>query len=113
MSITPDNYTFLLSILVLAAVVLGGVGNMPGVIVGAVLVAYLPERFRTFDEARYMIFGAALVVTMIFRPQGLIPSRRRASELAENIGLGGMGSLGGELGHLPPREVGEVPEDVA
>ena len=106
-SITPDNYTFLLSILVLAAVVLGGVGNLPGVIVGAVIVAYLPERFRTFSEARYMIFGAALVVTMIFRPQGLIPSRRRASELTDNIGLGGMGSLGGELGHLPPREVGE------
>jgi branched-chain amino acid transport system permease protein len=54
-----------------------------------------------------MIFGAALVVTMIFRPQGLIPSRRRASEMAENIGLGGMGSLGGEIGHLPPREVSE------
>jgi branched-chain amino acid transport system permease protein len=106
-SITPQNYTFLVSILVLAAVVLGGIGNMPGVIVGAILVAYLPERFRSFNEARYMIFGAALVITMIFRPQGLIPSRRRASEMAENVGLGGMGSLGGEIGHLPPREVGE------
>ncbi len=106
-SITPDNYTLILSILILAAVVLGGAGNMPGVIVGAILVAYLPERFRTFNEARVMIFGAALVATMIFRPQGLFPSRQRASELTDNVGLGGMGSLGGELGHLSPREVGE------
>ena len=44
--ITPDNFTLQLSILFLAAVVLGGAGNIPGVILGAFLVAYLPERFR-------------------------------------------------------------------
>ena len=49
-SITPDNFDLMLSILFLAAVVLGGAGNVPGVVIGAVLVAYLPERFRFLDD---------------------------------------------------------------
>ncbi len=80
-SITPDNFLFILSILFLSAVVLGGSGNMPGVVLGAVVVAYLPERFRGFAEYRVLVFGAVLVAMMIFRPQGLLPSRRRAAEL--------------------------------
>jgi ABC-type branched-subunit amino acid transport system permease subunit len=64
-----------LSILFLAAVVLGGPGNMPGVVLGAVVVSYLPERFRFLDTSRYFWFGVALVVMMIFRPQGLWPRR--------------------------------------
>lgn len=80
-SITPDNFLFILSILFLSAVVLGGSGNMPGVVLGAVVVAYLPERFRGFAEYRVLVFGAVLVATMVFRPQGLLPSRRRAAEL--------------------------------
>ncbi len=82
-SITPDNFLFILSILFLSAVVLGGSGNMPGVILGAVVVAYLPERFRGFAEYRVLVFGAVLVAMMIFRPQGLLPSRRRAAELRQ------------------------------
>ncbi|HUP86472.1 MAG TPA: hypothetical protein VM143_12460 [Acidimicrobiales bacterium] len=93
-SITPDNFNLLLSFLFLAAVVLGGSGNLVGVIFGAVLLAYLPERFRVFSELRVLVFGAALVVVMIFRPQGLIPSRRRAAELTDDEGGGGMGPLG-------------------
>ena len=84
-SITPDNFTLISSILFLAAVVLGGSGNLVGVIVGAALLAYLPERFRVFAELRVLVFGAALVAVMIFRPQGLIPSRRRAAELSEPV----------------------------
>jgi branched-chain amino acid transport system permease protein len=80
-SISPDNFLFILSILFLSAVVLGGSGNMPGVVLGAVVVAYLPERFRGFAEYRVLVFGAVLVAMMIFRPQGLLPSRRRAAEL--------------------------------
>jgi branched-chain amino acid transport system permease protein len=97
-SITPDNFVFNLSILFLAAVVLGGSGNIPGVILGAVVVAYLPERFRQFQQYRVLIFGAALVLVMIFRPQGLLPSRRRAKEFLEPEPGGGMGALGGETG---------------
>jgi branched-chain amino acid transport system permease protein len=96
-SITPANFTLILSILILSAVVLGGAGNMFGVIVGAIVVAYLPERFRGFQSSRVLVFGAALVAMMIFRPQGLIPSRRRAAELA-TPGEGGMGALGAEVG---------------
>jgi branched-chain amino acid transport system permease protein len=93
-SITPDNFTLILSILFLAAVVLGGSGNLVGVIVGAALLAYLPERFRVFAELRVLVFGAALVAVMIFRPQGLIPSRRRAAELVEADSAGGLGTIG-------------------
>jgi len=94
-SITPDNFTLILSILFLAAVVLGGSGNLVGVIVGAIVVAYLPERFRGFAELRVLVFGAALVVMMIFRPQGLLPSRRRAAELADEPAPSAR--LGGEV----------------
>ena len=80
-AITPDNFPLLLSILVLSAVVLGGSGNLPGVILGAFLVAWLPERFRGFADYRVLVFGAALVIMMIFRPEGLLPSRRRRSTL--------------------------------
>ncbi|MEI7548140.1 MAG: branched-chain amino acid ABC transporter permease, partial [Actinomycetota bacterium] len=66
---------------VCAAVVLGGSGNIPGVILGAFLVGYLPERFRNYQEWRIFMFGLALVVMMIFRPQGILPSRQRSSEL--------------------------------
>ncbi len=82
-SITPDSFNLVLSILFLAAVVLGGAGNVPGVVIGAVLVAYLPERFRFLDESRVFWYGVAFVVMMIFRPQGIFPSRRRAAELAD------------------------------
>ncbi|MBT2209891.1 MULTISPECIES: branched-chain amino acid ABC transporter permease [Actinomadura] len=94
-SINPDNFTFLVSALILAGVVLGGSGNIPGVMLGAFVVAWLPERFRFMQDYRMLIFGAALVLMMIFRPEGLWPSRRRKAELAE--GTGGMGSMGAEV----------------
>jgi branched-chain amino acid transport system permease protein len=79
--INPDNFPFLLSILFLSAVVLGGSGNLAGAIVGAVVISYGPERIRNFSDKRYFVFGVVLVVVMVFRPQGLVPSRRRAAEL--------------------------------
>jgi branched-chain amino acid transport system permease protein len=82
-SITPDPFNLTLSILFLAAVVLGGSGNLAGAIVGAVLIGYLPERFRGFAEYRVLVFGAALVIMMVFRPQGIVPNRRRAAELED------------------------------
>ncbi|MGH8899657.1 MAG: branched-chain amino acid ABC transporter permease [Egibacteraceae bacterium] len=97
-AITPDNFTLILSILFLSAVVLGGSGNLVGVIVGAVVVAYLPERFRGFQELRVLVFGAVLVAMMVFRPQGLIPSGRRTAELAHAQAAGGPGAFGTETG---------------
>jgi branched-chain amino acid transport system permease protein len=114
-AITPDNFQFLLSILILSAVVLGGSGNVPGVILGAFIVAWLPEYLRgasfgkfvvrqahhvlprahDFSDLRVLFFGGALVVLMIFRPEGLLPSRQRQAEMAE--GQGGMGRMGAEV----------------
>ncbi|ACY98402.1 MULTISPECIES: branched-chain amino acid ABC transporter permease [Thermomonospora] len=94
-SIIPNNFPFILSATILAAVVLGGSGNIPGVMLGAFLVAWLPERFRGLEDYRVLIFGAALVAMMALRPEGILPSRQRKAELAE--GTGGMGSMGAEV----------------
>jgi branched-chain amino acid transport system permease protein len=98
-SIVPDDFVFKFSILFLAAVVLGGSGNIPGVILGAVVVGYLPERFRGLQDTRYLWFGAALVVMMIFRPQGLLPARRREAEMKDTSKPGGAstGPMGAEV----------------
>jgi branched-chain amino acid transport system permease protein len=74
--ISPASFLLLYSILFVAAVVVGGAGNRWGVIVGAIAVAYLPERFRGFTDYRVMVFGCALIALAIFRPQGLLPPRR-------------------------------------
>ena len=74
--VAPDLFQLKVSILFLAAVVLGGPGNRPGVVVGAIVVSYLPDRFRFLDTSRYFWFGVVLVVLMIFRPQGLWPRRQ-------------------------------------
>ncbi|TAM93259.1 MAG: branched-chain amino acid ABC transporter permease [Jatrophihabitans sp.] len=65
------------SILFLAAVVLGGAGNKVGVIVGGFLISYIPDRFTSISEYKFLIFGIALIVLMIFRPQGLLGARQR------------------------------------
>jgi branched-chain amino acid transport system permease protein len=93
--IAPTNFPFILSATILAAVLLGGAGNLPGVILGAFLIAWLPERFRGFADYRILVFGAALVLMMALRPQGLLPSRQRSAEMKE--GTGGMGALGAEV----------------
>ena len=100
--IDPTIFSYTVSILVLAAVVLGGSGNLAGVILGAFIVAWLPERFRGFAEYRILIFGAALVVMMIFRPQGLLPSRRRQAEMADQGAGGGL-----NVALMPPAAEGD------
>jgi branched-chain amino acid transport system permease protein len=102
--INPDNFPFFFSVIILAAVVLGGMASIPGVVAGAFAIGFLPEYLRDaaagdwltdrlnwltggeardITEYRVLLFGAALVAIMVFRPQGLIPSRQRAAELAE------------------------------
>ncbi|GAB3598763.1 branched-chain amino acid ABC transporter permease [Angustibacter peucedani] len=85
--INPETFPLLLSILFLAAVVVGGSGNRLGVIVGAIVVSYLPELFRSFADYRVLVFGALLVILANFRPQGLLPPRRsvRAKKLDERL----------------------------
>jgi branched-chain amino acid transport system permease protein len=74
--INPNSFIILLSMLFVAAVIIGGPGNRWGAIAGGVLVAYLPERFRGLSDWRLLIFGLALMLIVTFRPQGLLPPRR-------------------------------------
>ncbi len=85
--INPQSFLLLFSILFLAAVVIGGQGNRWGVLVGAILVAYLPERFREFADFRVLVFGLALVVLASLRPEGLLPPRRtlRAKQMEQEL----------------------------
>ena len=75
--INPGSFTLLESVMILVAVVLGGTGSIPGVVLGALLVTLIPEYFRALSDYRMLMFGAALVVMPIFRPQGIIPKVRR------------------------------------
>lgn len=70
--VSPESFTFFESVIILCMVVLGGMGSIPGIILGAFLLIALPEFFREFMDYRMLAFGAALVAMMIFRPQGLL-----------------------------------------
>jgi branched-chain amino acid transport system permease protein len=75
--IAPESFSFWESVLMFALIILGGAGSIPGVILGAFLIAGLPEIFREFASARMLIFGAAMVAMMIFRPGGVLPAQPR------------------------------------
>ncbi|QPC92616.1 branched-chain amino acid ABC transporter permease [Mesorhizobium sp. INR15] len=70
-SVYPNSFNLLLSINVLALIVIGGIGSIQGVIVGAILLVGLPELLREFGEYRFLFYGAALIAIMIMRPKGL------------------------------------------
>lgn len=80
---TPGDFTVQASILVLVLVIFGGMGSIPGAVVGAAVLQWLPQALRGHIEQQdlYIYYGALLVAMMIFRPQGLLPSRRRSREL--------------------------------
>ncbi len=89
-----NSSTFVLqfSILMVAGVVIGGSGNIAGAILGGALISYIPDRLRGISdpifhtdlyEYRFALFGIVIIVIMLLRPQGLIPSRRRAMELKD------------------------------
>jgi len=82
-AISPESFTFNQSVQILIIVALGGLGSIPGIILGAIVVIGLPEALRavSLDQARLLIFALALIALMIFRPEGLWPSRQRQREL--------------------------------
>lgn len=98
--VSPESFGLFESIMVLCMVVLGGMGNIPGVILGAVVLTVLPEVFRHWagpaqqalfgqifidpESMRLLLFGIALILVMRFRPMGLLPSARRKAELVEH-----------------------------
>lgn len=79
--VNPESFTFIESALILAIVVLGGMGSQIGVILAAVLLTVLPEVAREFAEYRMLIFGLVMVLMMMWRPQGLLPMKRPHVEL--------------------------------
>jgi branched-chain amino acid transport system permease protein len=79
-AVSPMSFSFMQSITVLLAVVMGGLGSIPGVILGGALVILLPEFLRGVAEWRYLVFGLVLILLMIFRPVGLWPARSSAKE---------------------------------
>jgi branched-chain amino acid transport system permease protein len=80
----PQSFQFLVSINVLCLIIIGGMGSIPGVIVGGLALVGLPEILREFADFRYLVYGAVLVAMMLIRPEGLIPEARRELELHED-----------------------------
>jgi branched-chain amino acid transport system permease protein len=85
MIISPGNFSFMESCLIFVIVLLGGLGSIPGNLLGAAIIVVFPEIFRQFATYRLLFFGAALVAMMVFRPGGIFPRRR------ERAGLRGLG----------------------
>ena len=79
--VNPESFTFIESALILAIVVLGGMGSQLGVIVAAIILTVLPELAREFSEYRMLIFGLVMILMMIWRPQGLLPMKRHQVEV--------------------------------
>jgi len=87
--INPASFTFLESAIILCIVVLGGMGSIFGVIVGALVLILLPEHLRALSEYRMLAFGSILVVMMIFRPQGIVANIRRSYHFENKPGDAG------------------------
>ncbi len=79
--VSPESFSFIESALILAIVVLGGMGSQVGVIVAAILITVLPELAREFSEYRMLIFGLVMILMMVWRPQGLLPMKRHHVEV--------------------------------
>jgi len=75
--INPASFTFWESAIILSIVVIGGMGSIRGVIAGAIILVLVPEYLRDFAEFRMLLFGAIMVLVMVFRPQGLISAKRK------------------------------------
>jgi branched-chain amino acid transport system permease protein len=83
----PEDHNLMVSINVVAVVIVGGMGNIPGVIAGALMLKGLPEVLRQLEDYRVMVFGALLIVMMLWRPAGMIPSARRKMEVEKDKGV--------------------------
>jgi branched-chain amino acid transport system permease protein len=84
--IAPESFSFWESVLMFLIVILGGSGSIPGMILGAFLIVGLPEVFRGFATGRMLVYGAAMVLMMIFRNEGILPPRPRRFPIIEMLG---------------------------
>ena len=81
--ISPDSFVFFQSVIVLCMIIFGGMGNIPGVVLGAVILIAVPEKLREYEHLRLLLFGVGLTAMMLFRPEGILPSERRRRELRQ------------------------------
>ena len=86
--ISPEQFQLNVSVLVLACVVFGGIGNIWGVMLGAAILGYMPARIRFISDARMLVFGVVLVLVMNFRPDGLLPRKKREKALVKKSAEG-------------------------
>ena len=82
--INPASFTIWESIIILCVVVLGGMGSVVGVIFGALVLILLPEYLRAFSEYRMLLFGTIMVIMMVFRPGGIVPTVRKTYQFKKN-----------------------------
>ena len=82
--INPASFTIWESVMILCIVVLGGMGSILGVILGALVLILLPEYLRAFSEFRMLVFGASMIIMMIFRPGGIITSVRQTYKYSKS-----------------------------
>jgi len=83
-SVYPQSFSFIVSINILSLIIIGGMGSIPGVFIGGLALVGLPLLLSQFTDFRYLIYGAALVAMMLYRPEGLAPEARRRLELHED-----------------------------
>jgi ABC-type branched-subunit amino acid transport system permease subunit len=75
--IAPNNFTFGDSLILVSIVLLGGIGNVWGVVVAATFVVILPEKFQVIQEYRFVLYAALVILILLFRPEGLLPRQLR------------------------------------
>jgi ABC-type branched-subunit amino acid transport system permease subunit len=75
--ISPDDFAFIVSVVIVTMVIVGGMDNVFGVTIGAVLLTVLPEKFRAFADLRIAIYGGIVIMMLMFRPQGMFPQKFR------------------------------------
>jgi len=92
--INPDSFTLWESIMVLMAIVIGGTGSIPGAIGGALLLKLLPEYFRPLAQYRILIYGVAMIIVIIFKPDGLFPRKRKVYTFVEKTASGATTEVG-------------------
>ena len=84
-SVFPNSFTVFISINVLSLIIVGGLASNPGIVVGAIVLIGLPELLREFSDFRFLLYGALLIMMMINRPQGLIPSQIATHEIRAGV----------------------------
>ena len=100
-SIQPTSINIQVSILVVTIIIIGGMGSIPGVVLGAIVIIGLPELFREFAEYRFLLYGIALILVMRWRPEGLMPSKVGRQEMHRERHTDG--------GRGPPRQTSRLP----